>query len=265
MNNTGETYLQFPLCSLTFGADEWERLETIISFGFVEAGFTFLHRLTPDIRQMKAAELARASDTPSDYRHTKPAHVAAMLGARAIGITVGSVACSMQRWETLADFRQQFEREHGRDAEARIARGLVFEARDKQGISYREFAVLCAIYSCIGGKQYPVRITRQMIQCRMLGYKSPDVMRSEIANRLDGAKPLTLRQINYTVDALHERQFFARARANRRQTFFSNRMTQDELESALIKSKTYSEGFHQRRRQRDAALIEQIKELRAAY
>ena len=116
--------------------------------------------------------------------------------------------------------------------------------------------------SCIGAKSYPVRITRARIQCRALGYKSPAIMQAEIAIRTDGAAPLSLRQINYTLDALHERQFFARARANERQTFYSNRMSQGELETQLITGKSYSADFHQRRRQHDAEFMARLKQSR---
>jgi predicted transposase YbfD/YdcC len=55
----------------------------------------------------------------------------------------------------------------------------------------------------------------------MPSYKSPSITHIEITNRKDGAKPLTLRQINYTLAKLHERQFFTRGRADKQQTFYS--------------------------------------------
>ena len=129
-------------------------------------------------------------------------------------------------------------------------------------VPFREFAVLCAIYSCIGAKAYPVRITRDRIRCRALGYKAPAIMQAEIARRTDGATALSLRQINYTLDALHERKFFARARANERQTFYSHRMGQDELETRLITGKDYSAAFHQRRREHNAEFMARLKQSR---
>ena len=41
-------------------------------------------------------------------------------------------------------------------------------------------------------------------------------------------------------------------------------MTQDELEAKLITSKSYSEAFHNTRRQRDAKLMETVKQGKAA-
>ena len=259
------SYLQFPLCALAWGKDVRSRLEHVISFGVVDAGHVMFDRLNPETREMKACEFAESSDCPEDYDEADPDRVAAMLGAEEIGITFGrEIDYAIRRWETLTEFKSNFESRHGRDVRVRVAKDLVFEARDNTGISYREFAVLCATYSCIGAKSYPVRITRQKIQCRMLGYKSPSIMQTEIGDRIDGAKPLTFRQINYTLDALHKRQFFARARANERQTFYSHRLTQETLEARLLAGKSYSEQFHQRRRQRDAELIKKVKQAKRA-
>lgn len=85
----------------------------------------------------------------------------------------------------------------------------------------------------------------------MLGYKSSSIMAQELANRADGLKPLTFRQVNYVLDRLHERRFFARARANERQTFYSIRLPQDQLENRLVESKSYLESFHEQRMKRE--------------
>jgi hypothetical protein len=254
-----DTYLQFPLCALAFGNDERERLEHIISYGLIEAGFSLLRKMPPAIRQQK---LASYRQTPSDYDSRKDAHQAAILGFDAIGVSCLSIKSTIARWNALRAFLNEFEGRYGRDAEVRLRKDLVFECRDKQGISYRELTLLAALYSIIGRKAYPVRVTRTRLRCRMMGYKSFAVMDVELPKRTDGIKPISLRQIGYTLDALHERRFFARARANARQTFYSNRLAQVELEAALFKSKTYADTFHQQRQKRDAALMQRIKAAR---
>jgi hypothetical protein len=262
MSDLGKTYFQFPLCALAFGANEKDRITRIISFCCLDAGFVMFHRLSPEIRQRNAHEFAAALDRPIGYSKTRSDHVAAMLGAREIRVRFSNLSGLLSEWQQLSTFKSTFETTYGRDVEVRIVNPLVFEVRDNAGMSYREFAVLCAIYSCIGAKKYPVRITRQTIRCRMLGYRSTSIMQAEIANRTDGATPLTPRQINYTLDALHERQFFARARANERQTFYSHRMSHDELETRLITGKGYSAAFHQRRRQHNTEFMARLKQSR---
>jgi hypothetical protein len=257
-----DTYFQFPLCALAFGATEKERLEHIISFGFVEAGIAMFRKLDAEIREQKAKQFTTRSDTPQDYRKTNEHHVAAMIGAQEIGITVGGLEYSLNGWRELSSFRNQFQGRHGNDVQVRIRKGLVFEARDEEGISYRELAILCAVYSCIGAAVHPVRITKDTIKGRMLGYKSAKVMTAEIQTRTDHAQPLTARQIGYTLDLLHQRNFFARARPNERQTYFSHRLTAEQLHDELFKRKTARARFHATRKESNSSLMERIKSAR---
>jgi hypothetical protein len=263
MSDASDSYFQFPLCALSFCATEHERLEHVISYGFVDAGNTMFRKLNQDMRRLKAEELQNDPSMPHDFSATKNDHVAAMIGAREIGITVGNVRWSLEHWKKLSEFRTEFERKYGPDVEVRVRKGLVFEARDNTGISYREFAVLCAAYSCIGSKTYPVRVTRDTIRCRMLGYKSATIMAQELSHRTDDLKPLTLRQVNYVLDRLDERRFFARARANERQTFYSIRLRQEQLEQQLVEGKSYRDSFREGRIRRAARLIARVKAKRA--
>lgn len=259
VSNAGEKYLQFPLCALAFFDDERDRLRHIISFGVVEAGHSMLKKLDPELQNQKAKELAPVP--PEDYLMNNSEHVAAMVGAKAIGIIGPSVACLLDEWYRLTCFRDAFQKRNGRDVGVRVAVPFVLEAWEQKGITWRELAILCAVYSVIGAKDYPVRITRKTIQCRMLGYKSPSVMQVELGQRTDGALPLSCRQINYVLDKLHERKFFSRARANERQTFYSHRLSQNQLETKLVERKSYSAAFHKRRIQGDSRLMQRIKQL----
>jgi len=216
-------------------------------------------KLDAEIRKEKAWHFERKSGTPSDYKRNNDHHVAAMIGASEIGIIPYNLDYSMQRWTGLSEFRNQFQTKHGNDVLVRIKKGLVFEARDDEGISYRELSILCAVYSCIGANEKPVRITKATIQNRMLGYKSAKVMTAEIQSRTDTAKPLTPRQIGYTLDSLDERKFFARARPNERQTYYSHRLTKDELSDALFERKTAKARFHAARKTDNNTLMERIK------
>ena len=186
------------------------------------------------------------------------------LGARELNINLGSPRWTLAQWREVCKFRDAFQSLHARDPELRVPTKLVFEVRDKKGMAYREFAIFCAMLSQIGDKNSPVRITRNQIQRRMLGYKSDKVMQIELSKRTDGATPLTVRQIGYTVNKLHERKFFARARANERQTFYSIRHTGEELEAALIKSKTYAQTFQADRRQHDMDFMARVKAAKGA-
>lgn len=260
-----DKYFQFPLCALAFGEAETERLDHIISFGFVEAGIAMFRKLDEEIREQKAEQFANKSGTPSDYKKSNQHHVAAMIGANEIGVLPNSLSYTMQRWTALSKFRDLFQAEHGNDVQVRIRKDLAFEVRDKTGMSYREFAILCAVYSCIGAATGPVRIIKDTVQARMMGYKSPKVMAAEIKRRKPVAKPLTHRQIGYTLDCLDERKFFARARPNERQTYFSHRLTAEEMVEALFQRKTASARFHATRKAGNNKLMERIKSERQKW
>ena len=254
-----ESYIQFPLCALAYGSNETIRLDRILSFGFVNAGKSMWQKLDDDEREDIAEAFEEDCKTPNDFSKHDVEHVAAMIGARNVAVSPSSLERSLANWKILDDFRLKFEAKNGTDALVRVKTDLVFEARDKKGITYREFAIFCAMLSSIGSKAFPVRITREQIQYRMLGYKSKSVLASEKNSRQDGASSLTIRKIGYTLDKLHERRFFARARANERQTYYSIRHTQDELESALFEIKTKNTRFHEDRQARNRTLMERIR------
>jgi hypothetical protein len=162
-------------------------------------------------------------------------------------------------FRSLSEFKDSYEKLHGTDVQVRLRTDFVFEARDKTGMTYRELAVLSAIYSSIGAKPYPVRITRDAIIRRALGYKSATVMAAEFGRRSDDAKPLTYRQITYTANHLHQRRLFARARPNERQTYYSNRLTQDQIEKQIFERKTAGARFENQRKKRNRDLMDRIK------
>ncbi|PYK79483.1 MAG: hypothetical protein DME38_06615 [Verrucomicrobia bacterium] len=96
----------------------------------------------------------------------------------------------------------------------RIATYLLWEAHNNTGISYREFSILCAINSVIGKQRFiPKGITEPSIRVRAAGYKSWKIAQSELASdQSRAASFLSPHQVRYTLEQLHSRHFFARAR-----------------------------------------------------
>jgi hypothetical protein len=259
-----DAYFQFPLCLLGAFDDTHRRAESIISFSFIRAGYAIASQQSPAELKAFIKRVRESSDTPKDFHASEPMHVAAMAGAIRIGVRSSNIRGSCDNYEAAMEFATAMEAKYGRDVEVRVPKNLLFEVRDKAGMTWREFSILCAVLYCVGAAQYPVRITRETIQRRALGYKSKAAMDAEFPNRKDGAVALTLRQINYSLDALEERKWFARARPNARQTYYSNRLTADELEARLFSNKTYAPGFHQKRVERNASLMHRIKAAQTA-
>jgi hypothetical protein len=130
-----------------------------------------------------------------------------------------------------------------------MAAHYVWDVRNGTGMKFREFAVLAAVYSVIGNKRYPVRVTRDRIRAGALGYKSKNALfdatgrvseagRALLNRRYDHAEPLTTDQVRYTLDSLEARGCFARCHASKRQTYFSNRMGKEEMRKHLLEHKT---------------------------
>ena len=59
-------------------------------------------------------------------------------------------------YQQMEEYIFHFENRYGRDALVRIKADWAFAARDGRGLTYREFSVLCAIYSAIGDKELAI-------------------------------------------------------------------------------------------------------------
>src|SRR2546429_5550026 len=140
-------YLQFPLCALSFGLSERHRLDAIIDFGCVTTGTKLWWQLSPPEQNQFMIALQRSAHIPRDFDVQIPLHCTALYGAHIIGIKFGSLVASIERYSTLQSHIEDFKGRYGRDAMVRIKKQWVFDTRDGHGLTYREFCVLCAIYS----------------------------------------------------------------------------------------------------------------------
>jgi hypothetical protein len=148
---------------------------------------------------------------------------------------------------------------HGRDALVRIGIALLWEAYNNTGVSYRDFSVLCAINSIIGSNSTPMRITQPSIRVRAAGFKSWDVAQSALPSDELEARLLTVDQVRGTLDKLHQRKFFARARIGARTVKYMLRVSDDELRAILLQREPYQKQFQSERAKKDAELRTAIK------
>jgi hypothetical protein len=254
-------YFQFPRCALAFSKTPTERLDAIISYGMVEAGSRLFQQLSADRQQEFINAQRRLGTLPEGFKTQIWWHRAAVYGAHAIGITFGNFAGTLQRHQTLGSFIATHVSRHGRDPFVRIKRRWVFDTRDGHGISYREFAVLCAIYSAIGDKELAI-VTQNRIRRCALGFRTAAIMEAELANRTDGAMPLTARQLRDTIARLHRNKFFARCTVARRITYYSIRLDDDALRAKVLERRTYPEMFRAMQAAKDHMLTAAIAQRR---
>jgi len=178
-----ERYFQFPLCLLSFGRDVKERLNGITSFGCVQVGmkqwneFSFakqdLWRSTPPSTTFCISEIDLGKDE----------ELQVIAGCEYLNIACYDINEVLADYAPVARFIVDFEGKYGTDARVRIRTDWVFEVLNNSGMSYREFAVLSAIYSIIGDSEKPVRILREDIRKRAHGFKSDRVFRAEMEGR----------------------------------------------------------------------------------
>lgn len=213
---------------------ETDRLNCIIDFGCVEVGKREWNTLSEFEKQLwRENPLAAWRSSKVDL--TKDSHLETLIGAHRLNVRFSDVRGPIARHARLERHLRAFEQRHGGDVRVRLATDLVFEARDESGISFAEIAVLSGIYSKVGAAKTPVRITREEIRRRAHGCKSKNVFQAEMSNR---AIFLTERQTRSIIDRLHQRGFFARLTFARRQTYYSNRLTADQLAEAVFQLKT---------------------------
>jgi predicted transcriptional regulator len=242
-----DKYFQFPICALRLSPFP-ECLNDIIFFCCVERGKSIWRELPEAERNLYLSGLKSPFKSEVGVVFGNKAHIQAALGARFLEVTGGNVAGTCRRHEFLSRFVCDFEGKHGRDARVRIISTWVFDARDRHGLSFLELAVLVAIYSKIGRKRSAVLITRDEIWRRAHGCKSKAVFAA-----LTDALPFhwTKGRVRATIHRLFARNCFSRVTYGRRHTYYSNRLSQAELEESVVRKKTLA--YVGSRRQQDAS------------
>jgi hypothetical protein len=252
-------FFQFPLCALSFPASERERLDQIISFCCLEVGKRRWDKFNENEKKLRRQDPLGIISCICEMDLTNETHQQAVAGAQLLEVKIRSVRQVIACRDRLAYFVRELEGKHGKDTQVRLAQKFVFEARDNKGMSYQELAVLAGIYGKIGAAKGPVRITREEIWRRALGFKSKRVFSVEMRDRQAWITP---RQVRSIIERLHERRFFARLTFARRQTFYSHRLSAKQLADAICFQKVQRDLVRQARMQANDALTKRIQAAR---
>jgi hypothetical protein len=252
-------YFQFPLCALSFVADAPARLNYIVSFGCVEVGKKQWQKL----QAWQQRALRSTSPDPRRYEcpidRSNDAHLEVMAGAERLHLIIKDIEGTLAGHATLTEFIKEFEARYGTDGRVRIRTDWVLETRDGKGMSYQELAVLAAIYSKIGSRKGPVRISRDEIWKRAHGFKSDRVFSAE----MNGQSPSkTRRQVRSIIERLYARKFFARVTFAQRHTYYSHRMSPKALEEGVFRLKTGHHVAKLQSRTANATLTRKVREER---
>lgn len=235
---TSETYYQFPLSMLAYAKNTGDRLSAIVDLCCHDVGERVAVQIEGGEQDYDAETLiARrpAEDMPGGYDADNAEHVNLVLGMVTLGVIKGNTAHMLASAKKAATFNAAMAGRFGAFPLVRLRGDLLWETI-KNSMSYRDMAVLCAVFSVVGAKAGPVRITRETIIARAMGYKRPqDMTETELNARTDKAKPLTADQVRWTLDRMEARSLFARVQVSRRVTVFSHRLDRKALAEAAAK------------------------------
>lgn len=216
---------EFPLCCLSYPSSN--KLDLNISYCIVEH--------SKKIESKIDSRISELDKYPSDFNRKNEKHKKILLAGDELGVILGSVTGTIANHNQLSSYINNFKIKHGKDSYCRVGKKLLFEVRDSQ-FDYRSFSVLCAIQSILGKSKKFKRITKDRIRYAMLGYKSKAVALAEMTK---GTMLLTDRQIGTVVEVLHAKKFFSKFTYANRQTFFSTRLSNDELYKAVKNAKIF--------------------------
>lgn len=143
-----------------------------------------------------------------------------VVAAKLIKVSLGSLDLKSKRIQ-----HSQLQKSTGRTL-VRIRSDIFWSAKDFW--SWRDFAVLCAVYGGCGCDPFRP-LSYERIGCMAIGYSSIKERDTSQAKH----NQLTDRQVRRTVETLEQKKLFVRASPNRRHVYYSNRLSLDELMTAL--------------------------------
>jgi hypothetical protein len=272
-NMNTDSYVQFPLYLLAYGNDVQTRMTAIMACGAVAAGSGFIKKQKEEfavngfVGNILTEELENVFENGNEfYMHKEIVigmHVLKMDLTRDLFISMNNEI------QPVEYFCEKMSKQFGESPLVRIKSTYAEEVMNGRGMNYRDFSILCAVYSVIGNKQY-ARITRDCIRARSMGYKkacdlfsNKSVLTQDgqvlLADRVDKAKPFTTDQIRYTLDKM-EAGHFARVAASKREVYFSHRMDRDILTETLFALKVNPSTKIRINRLNDKELQSRIKE-----
>lgn len=172
-----------------------------------------------------------------------------------IGFTGGDISDAQRMRKTADDWISKHRLLFGADAHVRIRTGILFRSRDGVGLPPMDFGILAAIYSTIGDKPM-AHVSLSWIRYRAAGCKSKEVFEKWA----DRGEVYTDKQIRRAVDRLHAggEGYFSRATFNRAETYYSHRLSHDQLRAEIIETKVDRKRKQAALREEDARMFAQI-------
>ena len=259
-----DPFFQFPLCCLAYGETVERRLRDIVSYCCFDAGRKGHPRLRRGYGSRAIDNVVARPELPMDLDPADDSHVQLAVGMATLEVFEGTPDAVLAAHSRVTHFCAAMESKFGRFPFVRLKTDYLLESvaggDTGTGMDYRRLAVLCAVYSAIGNKERPVLIRRERIAAAAMGYKSArHITPAALAEREDGARPLTTSQLRTTLDRLEADGHFARVQASRRRVYFSHRLSRDQMREKVFEMETRREERLRKNRREDRDLQTRIR------
>ena len=192
-----EKYIQAPLCLLAYPGSLYDIINGMLYIGIHRT------RLFLSENPEHHYELPDYEHLPKDFENTNEEHQLLCTAVNMLEIYTGPIAFVESEIRKYQAFVDDFESKFGNDALVRHKTDLYINVRDNGALNPREFAILSAIYSCLGQNDYR-RITSDEIQRRATGCRSKEIFDTFE----EGPKPYSMKQVRKTVEDLFLKDFF---------------------------------------------------------
>jgi hypothetical protein len=166
------------------------------------------------------------------------------------------VSLSKSHVKAYGDSWQRIESIPGEGLLVRVRADLMWEFRNSW--AFRDAALLCGVYSGVGGKVPYKRVTAERIRTLAMGFASG------AEREQHGAKlpMLTERKVRWTLGKLERRGLFQSATPTKRCTYYSHRLSErDFIEVLAMREK---ESIQRKTDTKRAAILARAQELLAA-
>lgn len=234
-----EHYFQFPVSALSFGMHQSghrSRWADVLDYACLHYGRKALSEMPPHVSQDAiAAYLQKRPQVSASMKDRD--QQALVLGFDRLNVNAasGSFKARLEEATTVA--------QHCAGSPyptVRIRTDFWWKTfmpeNQESPISFREFAVLCAVYAAVGAKPY-AKASLQMLRRYAAGYPKEADFQAALSELRPGSLYLSPKQVRTTLDALEANQFFAKFTFNGGECFYSNKMKKTELCEAIARRK----------------------------
>ena len=250
-DNPSEKYIQAPLCLLAYPGSLYDIINGMLYIG-IHRTRLFLSK-NPEHHY----ELPDNMNLPEDFDNNNREHQLLCTAAWMSGLILHTIVNDEKRIRKYQEFIDDFESEFVSDALVRHKKALCIDVRDRGALNPREFAILSAIYSCLGQNDYR-RITSDEIQRRATGCRSKEIF-DTFEER---PEPYSMKQVRKTVEDLFLKDFFGRFTYRNRETYYSHKLSEDELREKVFEMKTKLMRKKRSIKAKDAAINKRLMKLK---